>query len=141
LAAILSLKAWGPNIWDRMLLVYGLLAWLVFMITAVANGIFRVSQLQLMLSEYGAHLLSTLLLCLALLIEMSIFLELVGDYSPNWFIALGVMWMLLTLGFEFGFGRLMGQSWATLLENYDVLHGRIWPLVPLILLLTPILAG
>jgi hypothetical protein len=124
-----------------MLLLYGLVAWLVFMITAVINGTFRVSQLQLAMSEYRAHLVSTLLLCLALLIEISVFLELVGDYSQGWLIALGVMWMLMTLVFEFGFGRLMGQSWATLLENYDVPHGRIWPLVLIVVLLTPVLAG
>ena len=124
-----------------MLLIYGLLAWFLFMVTGVVNGVFRVAALQLAMSQYGAHLASTLLLCLALLIEMSLFLELVGEHSQGSLIALGVMWALLTLGFEFGFGRLMGQSWATLLQNYDVLHGRIWPLIPLVLLLTPVLAG
>lgn len=124
-----------------MLLLYGLLAWWAFMITAVINGTIRVSQLQLAMSEYRAHVVSTLLLSLALLFEISVFLELVGDYSQGWLIALGAMWFLLTLVFEFGFGRLMGQSWATLLENYDVLHGRIWPLVLIVVLLTPVLAG
>ena len=124
-----------------MLLVYGLGAWFVFMITAVVNGVFRMSRLQPTMSDYGAHLASTLLLCLGLLIEISVFLEIVGDYSRGWFIALGVMWMLLTVFFEFGFGRAVGQSWGTLLENYDVLHGRIWPLVLVVLLLTPILAA
>lgn len=124
-----------------MLLVYGLGAWLVFMITAVFNGIVRVSRLELMLGEYQAHVVSTLLLCFALLVEISVFLDAVGDYSQGWLIALGAMWTLMTVAFEFGFGRLMGQSWPTLLQNYDVLHGRIWPLVLLVLLLTPPLAG
>jgi protein-S-isoprenylcysteine O-methyltransferase Ste14 len=124
-----------------MLLLYGLAAWFVFMVTAVINGTIRVSRLQLAMSEYRAHVVSTLLLCLALLIEISVFLELVGQYSQGWLIALGALWFFLTLAFEFGFGRLMGQSWATLLENYDVLHGRIWPLVLLVVLLTPMLAG
>jgi hypothetical protein len=124
-----------------MLLAYGLLAWFLFMITAVLNGFFRVAVLQLTLSEYGGHLLSTLLLCGALLVEISVFLGLVGDYSQSWLIALGVMWTLLTIVFEFGFGRAMGQSWATLLENYNLLRGRIWPLVLGVLLLTPVLAG
>ena len=64
-----------------------------------------------------------------------------GDYSRGWLIALGVMWALLTIAFEFGFGRAMGQSWATLLENYNLARGRIWPLVLVVLLLTPPLAG
>lgn len=124
-----------------MLLLYGLAAWLVFMLTGILNGILRVAVLQPSMREYPAHVASTLLLSVALLIEISIFLDIVGDYSLGWLIALGVMWTLLTVGFEFGFGRAMGQSWATLLENYDVLHGRIWPLVLLVTLLTPPLAG
>lgn len=124
-----------------MLLVYGLAAWFLFMITAVFNGWFRVAVLESSIAAYPAHVASTLLLCLALLFEISVFLELVGDYSQGWLIALGVIWTLMTLVFEFGFGRMMGQSWATLLENYDVPHGRIWPLVLVVLLLTPVLAG
>ena len=85
--------------------------------------------------------MSTLLLSAALLVEISVFLQMVGEYSQGWLIALGVMWTLLTVLFEFGFGRAVGQSWATLLENYDVPHGRIWPLVLIVLLLTPVIAG
>ncbi len=124
-----------------MLLLYGLAAWFVFMVTGILNGMLRVAVLQPSMREYPAHVASTLLLSVALLIEISVFLDIVGDYSLGWLIALGVMWTLLTVGFEFGFGRAMGQSWATLLENYDVLHGRIWPLVLLVTLLTPPLAG
>ena len=126
---------------DSMLLVYGFAVWFLFMLTAIVNGVFRVARLEPTMGEYKAHIVSTLLLCLALLIEISIFLDAVGDYSRSSFIALGVMWTLLTLVFEFGFGRAVGQSWATLLQNYDLAHGRIWPLVLLVLLLTPPLAG
>ena len=126
---------------DSMLLVYGLVAWFLFMLTAIVNGVLRVSRLEPTMGEYQAHVVSTLLLCLALLIEISIFLDTVGDRSQSSLIALGVMWTLLTLVFEFGFGRAVGQSWATLLQNYDLPHGRIWPLVLLVLLLTPPLAG
>jgi hypothetical protein len=124
-----------------MLLVYGLGVWFLFMVTAIVNGVLRVSRLEPAMGEYQAHVVSTLLLCLALLVEISIFLDAVGDYSQGSFIALGGMWTLLTLVFEFGFGRAVGQSWPTLLQNYDLPHGRIWPLVLLVLLLTPPLAG
>lgn len=124
-----------------MLLLYGLGAWLVFMVTGILNGMLRIAVLQPSMREYPAHVASTLLLSVALLIEISVFLDIVGDYSLGWLVALGIMWTLLTVGFEFGFGRAMGQSWGTLLENYDVLHGRIWPLVLLVTLLTPPLAG
>jgi hypothetical protein len=124
-----------------MLLLYGLGAWFIFMITAVINGTFRVRVLEASIREYYAHVISTLLLSAALLVEIHVFLDAVGDYSQGWLIALGVMWTLLTIGFEFGFGRAMGQSWQTLLENYNLARGRIWPLVLVVLLLTPPLMG
>jgi hypothetical protein len=124
-----------------MVLIYGIAAWFFFMITAVVNGTFRVNVLAAFVSEYHAHVISTLLLCFALLLEIGLFFAVVGDYSRGWLIALGVMWALLTIAFEFGFGRAMGQSWATLLENYNLARGRIWPLVLVVLLLTPPLAG
>jgi hypothetical protein len=125
-----------------MLLVYGYVAWVAFMATAIANGIFRVSVLELSINQYAAHLISTALLCAALFIEINVFLSIVGDYSQGWLIALGVMWMLLTVAFEFGFGRFIArQSWATLLENYNLLRGRVWPAVLLVLLLSPVLVG
>jgi apolipoprotein N-acyltransferase len=46
--------------------------------------------------------------------------------------AVGGVWALLTLGFEFGFGHyVVGTSWADLLADYDVSRGRIWVLIPI----------
>ncbi|HEY1023303.1 MAG TPA: hypothetical protein VGE06_13375 [Flavisolibacter sp.] len=46
--------------------------------------------------------------------------------------------MLLTLLFEFGFGRYQGIYWQTMLAEYNLLKGKLWVLVPACLLLTPI---
>jgi hypothetical protein len=125
-----------------VLLVYGLGAWLVFMVTAIVNGAFRVSVLQPSISEHLAHLLSTAILCVLLFVEINVFLGLVGEYSSASLGALGVMWALLTVAFEFGFGRYVaGDSWSTLLENYNVAKGRVWPAVLLVVLFTPVLVG
>ena len=125
-----------------MLLIFGYVAWVVFMATAIANGIFRVSVLETSVNQYLAHLLSTAILCLALFVEINVFLSIVGDYSQGWLIALGVMWLLLTIAFEFGFGHYIArQSWSTLLENYNLLRGRVWPAVLLVVLVTPVLVG
>ena len=44
----------------------------------------------------------------------------------------GMSWVVMTLGFEFGSGRLVGKlAWSELLADYDVRAGRIWVLVPL----------
>jgi hypothetical protein len=41
----------------------------------------------------------------------------------------GLTWVALTTAFEFGFGRSVAkQSWRTLLADYDLRRGRLWPL-------------
>jgi hypothetical protein len=45
-------------------------------------------------------------------------------------IHIGLFWMALTMAFEFLFFHYVGgHSWAELLANYDIVHGRLWPLV------------
>ncbi len=39
-------------------------------------------------------------------------------------LAVGATWAWLTVGFEFGLGRLQGQSWEEMLAACDVTEGR-----------------
>jgi hypothetical protein len=44
--------------------------------------------------------------------------------------SIGTAWAVLTVLFEFGFGRYVdGDSWEELFENYDLRKGNLWPLV------------
>ena len=56
-------------------------------------------------------------------------------------LVVGLGWLLMTLAFEFGFGRLRGRSWAELLVDYDLRAGRIWVLVLVVTALAPLLAS
>jgi hypothetical protein len=57
-------------------------------------------------------------------------------------LGVGLFWLVLTVTFEFLFGRYVaGASWEALLADYDVLRGRLWPLVLLTTLLAPSLWG
>jgi len=49
----------------------------------------------------------------------------------------GLVWMILTILFEFLLGRLLNQSWESLLENYNLPAGNIWPLFLMALFLMP----
>ena len=52
--------------------------------------------------------------------------------------AIGGVWVALTLAFEFLAGHyLFGNPWSQLLADYDVAHGRIWPLVLMTTALAP----
>jgi len=57
-------------------------------------------------------------------------------------IRLGVLWLVLTLAFEFLVGHYgFGKPWAVLLEDYDVTKGRIWIAVLIVTLLAPLLTA
>lgn len=44
--------------------------------------------------------------------------------------AIGGTWLMLTVAFEFGFGRYVDRKpWDELLKDYDLRRGRVWPLV------------
>jgi hypothetical protein len=56
--------------------------------------------------------------------------------------AVGVLWLALTLAFEFGFGHFVEhQTWTELLADYDVFGGRIWVLVLLTTTTAPYFAA
>jgi hypothetical protein len=56
-------------------------------------------------------------------------------------LSVGAAWASMAVAFEFAFGRWVeGDSWSTLLGNYDVTAGKIWILVPAAMLAAPELA-
>ncbi|HEX2104751.1 MAG TPA: hypothetical protein VHF51_13930 [Solirubrobacteraceae bacterium] len=70
-------------------------------------------------------------------ISTATFLALFAAYFPalerRWPIAttrralqIGATWVVLTVGFEFGFGRWVdGKSWSELARDYDITSGRL----------------
>ena len=57
-------------------------------------------------------------------------------------LAVGLLWLVLTLGFEILVGRLVvGASWERLAADYNVLEGGLLPFGMLVLLLSPLIAG
>ncbi len=59
------------------------------------------------------------------------------DYGDAW--AIGLLWVGLTLSFEFLAGHyLFKKSWAELLTDYDLTRGRIWVVVLVVALFAPL---
>jgi hypothetical protein len=57
-------------------------------------------------------------------------------------LGIGVFWMCLTICFEFPFGHYVANApWSKLLADYNILKGRLWVLVLVTTLLSPLVAG
>lgn len=116
--------------------------WLLLLVIAIVNGAVRETVLTPRLGPKTGHTLSTLSLSAAILVAAWLTAPFVRyeSVSDAWLV--GVLWVVLTLAFEFLAGRyVFGKSWEVLVADYDVMQGRIWPLVLVATLLAPVLAA
>jgi len=107
-----------------------LLGWSVLLAVAVTNGALRDLTYGRYLSELHANQISCVsgILLFAVVIRAFVRRWPPASVPDAWFI--GLFWLVLTLAFEFLFFHYVGgHSWAELLANYDVMRGRLWPLI------------
>jgi len=125
------------------LLVWTLALWVLLVGCAILNGLFRQRVLVPRLGESVGRALSSITLSMVILLVAYAFLITTGMENSSMDLWLmGIIWLILTLCFEFGFGHFVTKrSWNTLLEDYNILKGRIWILVLVVTLLGPYLIG
>src|SRR5262245_27939426 len=97
--------------WLRSLVV-----WLMLLVAAVLNGAFREAVLTAVLGAPWAHVVSTLLLSVLVLLVATASAAWIGLRNDSEAIRVGALWTGLVLAFEFLAGHfLFGRSWAYLL--------------------------
>lgn len=111
-------------------------------VLAVINGVFRELVLVPRVGDYPGHVASTALLVAAiLLVSFAYFSRTPIEYGRIELVGVGVLWTVLTVGFEFVVGWAEGTPVSVTLGQYDVLAGQVWIAVPLALLVSPLLFG
>jgi hypothetical protein len=117
-----------------------LLIWLVILLLAIINGAFRQAVLIPRMGDPSGHVASTLLLSALVIAATSLALPWVNPMSTGEAWGVGMIWLVLTVAFEFLAGHyLFGNSWEKLLLDYNITQGRIWPLVLIVTLVAPVL--
>lgn len=112
-----------------MNVIRSLLVWLCFIPVAILNGGLRQYVLDRWLGEVGANALSGVLLSLFILLISWLLLPRIVKYDWKESYQIGIVWMLLTIGFEFTFGLTSGISFQELLSAYNPMSGNLWLLV------------
>ncbi len=120
-----------------MLIIKALAVWLLILLLAVTNGVLRESILLPALGLPSGMLVSGLVLCVLILTVSYLALPwlAVRKHKQQW--ALGLFWLFLTLGFEFSFAALQGQSLVEVLAAYTFTDGNLWPVVLVVTALAP----
>jgi hypothetical protein len=123
-------------------LLKALVLWIGILVLAILNGALREKTLIPAMGTFGALIASGIVL--------SVCIGLVAFFAAPWYSPLpssqywliGLFWLILTLLFEFSFGRFVQhKDWTELLQAYTFKGGNIWPVVLAVTLLSPWLAA
>lgn len=105
-----------------------ILFWFALVLVGIANGVLREYTYGPFTGDLAAHQIST---ATAMFFTWLAYRPLwdrrpLFDETNTWIV--GICWLVLTVAFEFGFGHwVVGHPWESLLRDYDVTAGRIWP--------------
>jgi hypothetical protein len=116
-----------------------LAVWLGILLLANLNGAVRELWLIPAMGQIPGRALSTVVLSVLVFLITWLTVGWIRPVSTGDAMLIGVVWLLLTLGFEFLVGHyVFHKPWAELTEDYNVARGRIWPLVLVVVLFAPL---
>ena len=117
-----------------------MIAWIVMMFAAIFNAIIREAVYGPFMDSLSAHQLSSVL-------GVILFGTITWLASSRWpmqtsiqAVIIGLIWVMLTVTFEFTFGMfVMNHPLNYLLHDYNLIAGRVWALVVVTISVLPIL--
>lgn len=94
------------------------------------------------MGDYWGHVTSTVTFLADLAVVSYLYFGRYTDHTVGELVVIGILWPVMTIAFEFGFGHyVMGDTWDALFADYNLLAGRVWLLVPFAMAVVPILFG
>ncbi len=113
----------------RIVFIYAA-SWVGMMILAILNGALREKVYDRFMPELSAHQLSTFIVLILFGVYVWVLTGLYRIESSKQAVVIGGMWLMMTVAFEFLFGHyVMRYPWNRLFRDYNLLKGRVWPLV------------
>jgi len=122
---------------SKMILKYTA-AWVPMVLIAIVNAVIREEGYRRFLGELQAHQMSTLTVIILFGIYIWVLSRRWPIQSTGQAIMIGLVWLGLTIVFEFLFGHyVMGNPWSRLLHDYNLLAGRVWVFVLIWITIAP----
>jgi hypothetical protein len=119
-------------LWRRALAV-----WLILMLAESVHGVFRRLALEPWIGDFFARQISVFTGAALILIVSYLFIDWIRPRTARQLTLIGVMWVVLTLGFEIGVGKLLGASWARILSDFNLVRGGLLGIGLLIMAFSP----
>ena len=125
-----------------MYLLRATAVWLVIVAVESAHGTLRELYLAPLVGDFRARQLSVLTGSLLILGVACLFSRWMRAGTTARLLAVGLLWLCLTLLFEFGLGFfVLGYSWERMASDYDLTRGGLMAFGLVLLALAPLIAA
>ena len=111
--------------------------WLLLMSAEVAQGTARTLWLAPLVGSLRSRQIGVLTGSCLILLIVALTHRWIGFESNHQRVVIGLRWMVATLIFEFGVGRVLGRTWVDLLADYDPWQGGLLALGMVVLAASP----
>lgn len=116
------------------------MTWVVFLPVPIINGGLREKFYKPIVGPRVSEWIGLVVLGGAFMLVVFFMLRhQLPNFSMQDLFLTGLLWLVLTVVFEFSLGLALGQSRAQIMENYNVAAGHLWSFIVLIIFLTPYL--
>ncbi len=124
------------RMWARAVAV-----WAVIAVTESVHGTLRQLFLAPLLGDFRARQVSVFTGSVLITLIAFLLIRWIGATRTRTLLAIGLLWLVLTLIFEVSLGRLLGIDWRRILADYDLRHGGLMLIGMVVLLLAPLAAA
>jgi hypothetical protein len=125
-----------------MIFIKALLLWIIIAFTEVLQSIVRVRLLQRPLGDHRGRQSGVLTSSGIILLLAWFCVPWLGELDSKELLGVGLMWLVLMLGFEIVFVRVvLNTSWRRLAAAFDLRHGGLLSISLVVLLFAPLLVG
>lgn len=122
--------------WARALAAWGIIA-----VAESVHGTLRQWFLAPLLGDLHARQASVFTGSVLIVLIAFAFIRWVGATRTRTLLAIGLLWVVMTLVFEVSLGRLLGLGWQRILADYDLTHGGYMLFGMVVLLFAPLAAA
>jgi hypothetical protein len=117
----------------------GFFVWLLIILAETIHGTARTLLLAPLIGDFRARQVSVFTGAVMIVLITFVFVRWLKGSSVFEFILIGMMWVILTVGFEILLGRfVLDISWDRIASDYDLFQGGLMLLGLIVMLFVPV---
>lgn len=125
-----------------MVLLRSLVVWTVIILAESIHGTARALFLQPYVGDLQARQIGVITGSIIIFVIVFALIRWVGARTVSQLLRIGCLWVVLTLAFEIGLGRLvMGYSWERIISDYNIVQGGLLSIGMVVLLFAPVVSA